>query len=257
MFVVLSPAKNLDYESASPVAQTSQPVFLEQAQDLVHVCRQLSVQELASLMKISDKLAALNVARFGQWQLPIDPAQAKQAIYAFNGDVYTGLDAYTLAPDAIEFAQQRIHILSGLYGLLRPLDLMLPYRLEMGTRLQQAKGKNLYEFWGDTITNELNQRMAAVGSSTLVNLASQEYFKSVKPKLLQAEVITPVFKDFKNGDYKVISFYAKKARGMMARYIAEHQLQDAEALKAFDVDGYRFHPAFSSAQEWVFTRDNA
>ena len=254
MLAVVSPAKNLDYESNLPSLDVTQPRLLDNAEELVKVCRQLSPQQLGSLMKISDKLAGLNAARFEQWQRPFNEENARPAMFAFNGDVYTGLDAVSLNSEAINTAQQQLRILSGLYGVLRPLDLMQPYRLEMGTKLDNPKGKNLYEYWGDTITELLNDDLARLGSSTLVNLASNEYFSSVKPKALNADIITPVFKDEKNGQYKVISFYAKKARGLMARFIVNQKPKSVSDLKEFDASGYRFNEAMSSDKQLVFCR---
>jgi len=254
MLAVVSPAKNLDYESNLPSLDVTQPRLLDNAEELVKVCRQLSPQQLGSLMKISDKLAGLNAARFEQWQRPFDEENARPAMFAFNGDVYTGLDAASLNSEAINTAQQQLRILSGLYGVLRPLDLMQPYRLEMGTKLDNPKGKNLYEYWGDTITELLNDDLAKLGSSTLVNLASNEYFSAVKPKALNADIITPVFKDEKNGQYKVISFYAKKARGLMARFIVNQKPKSVSDLKEFDASGYRFNEAMSSDKQLVFCR---
>ncbi|MBH94077.1 MULTISPECIES: peroxide stress protein YaaA [Idiomarina] len=254
MLAVVSPAKNLDYESNLPSLDVTQPRLLDNAEELVKVCRQLSPQQLGSLMKISDKLAGLNAARFEQWQRPFNEENARPAMFAFNGDVYTGLDAVSLNSEAINTAQQQLRILSGLYGVLRPLDLMQPYRLEMGTKLDNPKGKNLYEYWGDTITELLNDDLARLGSSTLVNLASNEYFSAVKPKALNADIITPVFKDEKNGQYKVISFYAKKARGLMARFIVNQKPKSVSDLKEFDASGYRFNEAMSSDKQLVFCR---
>lgn len=254
MLAVVSPAKNLDYESELPKLSVTQPRLLDNAEELVKVCRKLSPQQLGSLMKISDKLAGLNAARFEQWQRPFDETNARPAMFAFNGDVYTGLDAANLSKDAIDTAQKQLRILSGLYGVLRPLDLMQPYRLEMGTKLDNAKGKNLYEYWGDTITQLLNEDLAELGSSTLVNLASNEYFSAVKPKVLKADIITPVFKDEKNGQYKVISFYAKKARGLMVRFIVNQKPQSVSDLKAFDANGYGFNEAMSNDKQLVFCR---
>lgn len=254
MLAVVSPAKNLDYESNLPSLDVTQPRLLDNAEELVKVCRQLSPQQLGSLMKISDKLAGLNAARFEQWQRPFNEENARPAMFAFNGDVYTGLDAASLSSEAIDTAQQQLRILSGLYGVLRPLDLMQPYRLEMGTKLDNPKGKNLYEYWGDTITQLLNDDLAKLGSSTLVNLASNEYFSAVKPKALNADIITPVFKDEKNGQYKVISFYAKKARGLMARFIVNQKPKSVSDLKEFDASGYRFNEAMSSDKQLVFCR---
>lgn len=255
MLFVVSPAKNLDYETPPATQDYTQPQLLDDTQELVERCRELSPQELGSLMKISDKLAGLNAARFSEWQLPFTPENAKQAVFAFNGDVYTGFDAASLDTKALQYAQDHMRILSGLYGLLRPLDLMQPYRLEMGTRLQNERGKDLYQFWGDRITEQLNQDLAQLDQSVLVNLASNEYFKSVNPKTLRASIITPVFKDTKNGQLKVISFYAKKARGMMARYIVEKRPQTVEALKGFDHAGYYYDDSLSSDNELVFCRD--
>jgi cytoplasmic iron level regulating protein YaaA (DUF328/UPF0246 family) len=205
-------------------------------------------------MGISDKLGVLNYDRYQEWSTPFTEDNAKQAVLAFNGDVYTGLDANSFKADEFKFAQKHLRILSGLYGLLKPLDLMQPYRLEMGTKFANQRGKDLYQFWGETITEALNKQLKSVKSDVLVNLASNEYFKSVKPKLLNAEVITPVFKDWKGDKYKIISFYAKKARGLMAAYIIKNKLTDVEAIKGFDYEGYCFNEGMSSAKEWVFTR---
>lgn len=254
MLIVLSPAKNLDFDSPSPVSEHTQPQLLQQAQMLVNVCRDLSPAQLASLMSISDKLATLNAERFNEWRLPFSLDNAKQAVMAFNGDVYAGLDASSLGREDIPFLQRHLRILSGLYGILRPLDLMQPYRLEMGTRLSNPRGSDLYQFWGDLITETLNQALAEQGDNVLINLASNEYFKAVNRRVLNAMVVTPVFKDWKNGQFKVISFFAKKARGMMARYIIQHQLSEVRQLKAFDVAGYAFDAEQSSETELVFTR---
>ena len=254
MLAVISPAKKLDVESPVSVEYTTECNLLDQAEILIERCRQLTPDQIATLMKLSDKLAGLNAARFGDWQLPFTPDNAKPALYAFQGDVYVGLDAESLTPPAVDFAQQHLRILSGLYGLLRPLDLMQAYRLEMGTKLDNVRGKDLYAFWGDRITAELNQVLAEQDSKVLVNLASTEYFKSVKPKALNAEIITPVFKDWKGDKYKIISFYAKKARGMMVRYIIDNQLTEPEQLKGFDTDGYQYNEAMSQGNEMVFTR---
>lgn len=210
MLAVVSPAKNLDYESDLPELNVTQPRLLDNAEELVEVCRQLSPQQLGSLMKISDKLAGLNAARFQEWQRPFNEDNARPAMFAFNGDVYTGLDAASLNSEAINTAQKQLRILSGLYGVLRPLDLMQPYRLEMGTKLDNPKGKNLYEYWGDTITQTLNDDLAELGSSTLVNLASNEYFSAVKPKALNADIITPVFKDEKMVNIKSSVFMPRR-----------------------------------------------
>lgn len=256
MIVVISPAKTLDFETPATTSEFSQAKLLTESQTLINRCQHLSMQDIASLMKVSDKIAGLNVARFAQWATPFSlDNDAKQCLFAFKGDVYTGLDAETLSDKTLQYTQNNLRILSGLYGLLRPLDLMLAYRLEMGTRLDNERGTNLYQFWGELITEQLNANLAAQESTHLVNLASNEYFKAVKVKSLKATVITPIFKDQKNGQYKVISFYAKKARGLMARYIMENELTEVEQLKGFSVDGYYFVEAGSNATELLFQRD--
>lgn len=257
MLVVISPAKTLDYETPAITASYSLPDYLDDSAELISQLRQLSPPEVSDLMGISAKLGDLNFGRYLNWQPEFTPDNAKQSVLAFKGDVYTGLDAESLSEEQLQWAQNHLRILSGLYGLLRPLDLMQPYRLEMGTKFANTRGKNLYEFWGDKVTEGLNRELGALGGQVLVNLASNEYFKSVKPKGLNAEVITPVFKDWKNDKYKIISFFAKKARGLMSRYIIEHQIEDHEQLKQFDVAGYSYNPAMSSAREWVFTREAA
>lgn len=256
MITVISPAKNLDYETPAPHKNFTQAELLSHSQELIEVCRTLSAQDLSSLMKISDKLAGLNVARFTEWQTPFNESNAKQAIYAFNGDVYVGLDAASLSEDTLNYAQNHLRILSGLYGILKPLDLMMAYRLEMGTKLANSRGANLYQFWGSIIAEKLNEVFALQNTSTLVNLASNEYFKAVDKKALKGEIITPVFKDCKNGQYKVISFYAKKARGLMARYLMEQQVTTMEQLLAFDCAGYYFsEEQTKKANEPVFLRE--
>jgi cytoplasmic iron level regulating protein YaaA (DUF328/UPF0246 family) len=254
MLVVVSPAKNLDYQSPLATAEFSQPELLVDSAELIERCLQLTPADLSSLMGISDKLAGLNAARFAQWSQPFTADNARQAVLAFNGDVYTGLDAASFSDTDFNFAQSHLRILSGLYGVLKPLDLMQAYRLEMGTKLDNCRGKNLYEFWGNIITNKINDALAAQGDNVLINLASNEYFKSVNKKQLNATVITPSFKDWKNGQYKMISFYAKKARGLMARYIIQNQLSELEQLKAFDLDGYQFNAELSKGNDFVFTR---
>lgn len=257
MLLVVSPAKNLDYDSPLATEQFSQPELLEHSQLLIKQCKKLTPADISSLMGISDKLAGLNAARFGEWATPFTQENARQAILAFNGDVYTGLDAKSFSEKDFVFAQQHMRILSGLYGLLKPLDLMQAYRLEMGKKLDNDRGSNLYQFWGDIIAEHLNAAIEAQGDNVLINLASNEYFKSVKKKSLKAEVITPAFKDWKNGQYKMISFFAKKARGLMARYIIENQITDVEQLKGFDVAGYQYSTELSKANDWVFTRKEA
>ncbi|MFU8783975.1 peroxide stress protein YaaA [Aliidiomarina sp.] len=255
MLFVVSPAKNLDYDSAAPVDDYTQPELLDEAAALVKVCRQFSPHELSELMGISDKLAGLNAARFSEWRTPFSTSKAKQAVFAFNGDVYTGLDAASLSEEDWQYGQKHMRILSGLYGVLKPLDLMLPYRLEMGTKLKTSRGKDLYSFWGDTITQKLNQTLDHLHTDTLINLASNEYFKAVKTDSLQAKVVTPVFKDTKNDKLKVISFYAKKARGLMARYIIEKKPNSVADLQSFDEAGYSFNAELSNDKELVFCRD--
>jgi hypothetical protein len=255
MLTVISPAKTLDFETAPTTRRSTRPQFLERAAELVKEARELSPGDLRELMGVSDKIAELNHRRFMNWSEPFTLDNAKQAILAFKGDVYTGLEAETLSAGQLQFAQQHLRILSGLYGLLRPLDLMQPYRLEMGIRFATPGGKNLYEFWGDSLTRALNTQLGKSGSRVLVNLASNEYFKSLQPDALDGEIITPVFKDLKGGRYKVISFYAKKARGQMARYIIDNELNEPDGLRRFRRDGYRYNKAESTAREPVFTRD--
>ncbi|GAB2904303.1 peroxide stress protein YaaA [Microbulbifer echini] len=257
MLIVISPAKTLDYESDIPALETTQPNFLKESAALIQELRALSPQQISSLMKVSDKLGVLNYDRFQTWKRPFTDKNARPALLAFKGDVYTGLAAETMGKRDFSYAQKHLRMLSGLYGLLRPLDLMQPYRLEMGTRFANSRGKNLYEFWGEEITEELNEQLHKLKSHELVNLASNEYFKSVKPKVLNAEVITPHFKDLKNGQYKMISFFAKKARGMMSRWAIDQRVKKAQELKGFDVAGYQFNPDMSSERDWVFTRDEA
>ena len=253
MLFVISPAKNLNENQTAPVAAYSQPDLLADAAVLMDELRRLAPQDIAKLMHVSDKIALLNAERNAAWQPPFTPEIAKQAVYLFNGDVYEGLAAESQPPAGVDYLQAHLRILSGLYGLLRPLDLIQPYRLEMGTALANPRGKNLYEFWGDTIAEALNRALAEQQTDTLINLASQEYFKSVSGKL-KARLITPVFKDEKNGQYKVISFYAKRARGLMVRYAAEQQISEPEELKAFDLEGYAYNAAASNEKEWVFLR---
>lgn len=258
MLLVVSPAKTLDYESEIPLDESAftHPTMLEDSQELVDQLKEYTPAQIGTLMKLSDKLAVLNSTRFEQWKKPFTVQNARPAVYAFKGDVYTGLDAYSLTKQDMAFAQKHLRLLSGLYGLLKPLDLMQAYRLEMGTKLDNPRGKDLYAFWGEKITDALNGDLKAKGD-VLINLASNEYFKSVKKKSLNAEIVTPVFKDEKNGQYKVISFFAKKARGMMAAYIIKNRIKKPEDIKSFDVAGYKFNAAASSETEWVFMRSEA
>lgn len=254
MLVIISPAKTLDFETAPILETFTQPEFMDDAATLVDQLKSLTAGEVGKLMKLSDKLAQLNYERYRAWQPPFDLANAKQAVLAFKGDVYTGLDADSLSIDDLNWAQDHLRMLSGLYGLLKPLDLMQPYRLEMGTKFANSRGENLYDFWGSDITEALNSALAAQGDDLLINLASNEYFKAVKPKLLNGNIITPQFKELRGDIYKIISFSAKKARGLMSRFIIENRIRDAEQLKSFDLDGYSFNPELSKGNEWVFSR---
>ena len=252
MLIVLSPAKSLDLETPSTTKHHTTPDFLDRSSQLIEVLRRYSPGQISELMDLSDTLAHLNVGRYASWGE--DPSEARQAIMTFNGDVYAGFDARSLKASQLAFAQDHVRILSGLYGVLRPFDLIHPHRLEMGTRLETAKGKDLYAFWGDSVTEALNEAIAASGAEALVNLASEEYFKSVKPKKLSVPLITPVFEEWKGGKYKIISFFAKRARGMMARYAAVKGITEAAKLKRFKVDGYAFDKKASSHTTWVFRR---
>lgn len=257
MLIVISPAKTLDFESPANTKSKTIPEFLDNSQRLIEALRELSPADISGLMGVSDKIANLNFDRFLNWHTPFDTNNAKQAVLAFKGDVYTGLNAAEFNAAQFKFAQKHLRILSGLYGMLRPLDLMQPYRLEMGTKFANERGKNLYEFWGDTITEALNRQLKRSKSNVLLNLASNEYFKVLQPKAINADIITPVFKDLKGGKYKIISFYAKKARGLMSAYIIKNQLDDVENIKRFDSEGYRYNALMSTAREWAFTRDHA
>ena len=255
MLTVLSPAKTLDYETAPITQSATLPRFMDQSALLVEDARGLNPDDIRALMGVSEQIAHLNHERFMNWQSESTSDNAKQAVLAFKGDVYTGLQAETLSEDDLDFAQTRLRILSGLYGLLRPLDLMQPYRLEMGLRFTNQRGKNLYEFWGEQLTDTLNADLVSAKTEVLINLASNEYFKAVKPKLLNADIITPQFKDLKNGQYKMISFFAKKARGLMARYIIDNRITEPEALKSFSEAGYYYSDEQSQGDQWVFLRD--
>ena len=254
MLMLISPAKTLDFETPAKTKVSTEPDFLAHSQQLIDELKQLSPAEVSGLMGISDKLGQLNAERFLDWHTPFNASNAKQAVLAFKGDVYTGLDAESFTSKEFSFAQKHLRILSGLYGLLRPLDLIQPYRLEMGTRFGNERGDNLYHFWDGVLTDAVNQQLKKLKSQVLVNLASNEYFKSITKGELNADIITPVFKDFKNGKYQIISFYAKKARGLISAYAIKNRLTDVEDIKGFDVDGYAYNDAMSSAREWVFTR---
>ncbi|SFR58726.1 hypothetical protein SAMN04488073_3177 [Marinobacter gudaonensis] len=254
MLMVISPAKTLDYESPLATERYTQPDFLDDACELVDQLKELEPHQISNLMSISDKLGQLNAERFHNWHTPFTPENARQAVLAFKGDVYTGLDAESFSEQDFEFAQNHLRMLSGLYGVLKPLDLMQPYRLEMGTRFENKRGKDLYEFWGSKITEEVN-RLLAADDGVLVNLASNEYFKAVRKKELDGRLVTPQFKDWKNGQYKMISFYAKKARGLMCRYAIQNRITQANDLKGFNLEGYYFSEDQSDNNNWVFLRD--
>lgn len=259
MLILISPAKTLDFETPTSIKRFSQPDLLSDTEKLVNQLRHLSPSEISSLMKVSDKLGKLNADRFKAWQSDFDDTNAKQALLAFQGDVYQGMNVARFGVEDFDFAQEHLRILSGLYGVLRPLDLIQPYRLEMGTKLTHAKLQELstdtlYEFWADKLTISINQQLEKLERKTIINLASNEYFKALNQKLLLANIVTPVFKDWKNGRYKIISFYAKKARGMMAAYIIKNRLQNPEDLKDFNNAGYSYKDELSNKQNLVFTR---
>lgn len=256
MLFVLSPAKTLDFESPTPAGlKLSKPAFVAQSAQLVQTLRERSAADLAQLFGVSDAIATLNQQRFAQWSTRFGASNARPAVLAFNGDVYEGLDAKRLSPSQLQWANQHVAILSGLYGVLAPLDWMQPYRLEMGTALANARGRNLYQFWGDAIAKHLNQWQASEAKPVLVNLASQEYFKAVDRKVLRARVVQCVFEDFKGGKYKVISFLAKRARGLMVRYAVTKQVTTVRGLQGFGLEGYRFDASVSDEQTLVFRRD--
>ncbi len=260
MLILISPAKTLDFETPAKHNRFSQPAFLSDTETLVEQLKTLSAAEISSLMKISSKLGELNAERYQTWQPTFDDNNAKQALLAFRGDVYQGLNADSFDRADFDFAQEHLRILSGLYGVLRPLDLIQPYRLEMGTKLAHAKLQNLsantlYDFWQDKLAHAINQQLDRLDNRIIVNLASNEYFKALKPKLLTGEIVTPVFKDWKNGKYKIISFYAKKARGMMSAYIIKNRIKKTEDIKGFNEAGYGFNNELSDDNNLVFTRD--
>ncbi|MGA8515933.1 MAG: peroxide stress protein YaaA [Burkholderiaceae bacterium] len=255
MLFLLSPAKSLDYDTLVPTAVPySQPQFVKQSAELISILKAQSPQQIASLMDLSDPLAALNVARYQAWQPKFTGKNSKQAILAFNGDVYEGLDAKTLGKDDLDWAQRHVGMLSGLYGVLRPLDYMQPYRLEMGTALPNAQGSNLYRFWGAHIANYVNTHLVADKTPIVVNLASKEYFKSVDRKVLKARVVECVFEEFKPGGYKIVSFFAKRARGLMARFAIEKRITTVKKLKSFHAEGYAYSAAASEPDRLVFRR---
>jgi cytoplasmic iron level regulating protein YaaA (DUF328/UPF0246 family) len=254
MLIFLSPAKSLDYKTPPQVATHTQPAFLKQSEILIKQLRKLSPADIANLMDLSDPLALLNFNRYADWKLPFTPENAKQAVLAFDGDVYDGLAAKTLSAADLDFAQQHVRILSGLYGILKPLDLMQPYRLEMGTKFANKGGKDLYAFWGERLLDAINAELATMPRPVAVNLASEEYFKAAVGRKFKGQLIQPVFEDWKSGKYKIISFYAKRARGLMTRYAVLNRLDEPEGLKEFDYDGYAFAAEASDDKTWVFRR---
>ena len=255
MICILSPAKSLDFENKAPINRYSQSSFLNESQKIVDKLIEYSPSEISELMNISTDLGLLNANRYQNWKLPFDLNNAKQAIYAFTGDVYKGLDALSLNDDSINYAQSNLKLLSGLYGIIKPLDLIQAYRLEMGTKISVGDKHSLYDFWSNTITSELNNELEATKSNYLLNLASNEYSKSINLKNLNTEVISPVFKDWKNGKFKIISFYAKRARGLMARFFIENRINSIDDLNSFQSDGYIFNEELSSLNTPVFTRN--
>lgn len=255
MLIIISPAKKLDFESLPQTDEFTIPDCLEDAAELIETLKPYSPEDLQKLMHLSKNLAQLNYDRYHDWHLPFNPQNAKQALLTFKGDVYAGMNVESFSEQDLMFTQDHLRILSGLYGLLRPLDLMQPYRLEMGTRLENKRGKNLYEFWAGRITELLNKQLADSVSDTLINLASNEYYKSVNPKQINGTIITPVFKEKKDDSWKVIGIYAKKARGMMSAFILKNRLQKAEDIKAFNEAGYQYNETLSDKNNWVFSRD--
>jgi len=256
MLIVISPAKSLDFKTPSVISNYTIPEILTESEKLVSRLKTMSPKQLSTLMGISADLGELNFKRYQEWQLPFIPENAKQAVLAFSGDVYQGLQAATLSEEKLMLAQSKLRILSGLYGVLKPLDIIQPYRLEMGTKLKYYKSKDLYSFWNLLITKKINEAVAESGSNVLVNLASVEYFKSIDRKKLKAEIITPDFKEFKNDNFIMISFFAKRARGLMTRFILEHNISEPADLLAFDSEGYSFNSRLSKPGNPVFTREN-
>jgi len=254
MKIVISPAKTLDFEKKYPSTISTMPLFTKDAENLILQLRKLSIKDIANLMDISDKLAELNYRRFADWHLPFTAENSKQAIFAFRGDVYEGFDADTLTPTELARTQSNLRILSGLYGLLKPMDLIQPYRLEMGSKFENNKGKNLYEYWGVRISKQLDKEMQENGDKILLNLASNEYFKAIQPQKIKAKIITAHFKEEKNGKYSIVSFYAKKARGLMSRFIIQNEIDKIEDIKAFDLENYTINESLSDESNYVFTR---
>ena len=256
MLILVSPSKTLDFNTRLKTKTHTQPVFLKESRQLVSQLKQLTPAELSSLMNISDKLGTQNFLRFNEWKTPFNLDNARQALFAFKGDVYAGIEAESFTSQDLKFAQQHLRILSGLYGVLKPLDLVQAYRLEMGTRLKNSKGDNLYEFWGSKITDQINLDLQKSKSRHLINLSSNEYFQSLQVNSIDAKIITPVFKEYNKGKYKVLSFFVKRARGRMAAYIIRNRLKKPEAIKDFNLDGYKYSSTDSTATNWVFKRKN-
>jgi cytoplasmic iron level regulating protein YaaA (DUF328/UPF0246 family) len=254
MITIISPSKTQDFSSNGVPDLRSQPALLEQSEVLVKEMRKKSAEDISKLMDVSDKIAELNYGRFQSFSTPFSPENAKQALFAFKGDVYTGIDIENYKQKDLEFAQEHLRILSGLYGLLRPLDLIQPYRLEMKIKLRNPRGKDLYTFWGNRLTEALNSALTEQKNPVLVNLASNEYFKAINKKELEADIVTPVFKEFKNGKYSIIAIFAKKARGLMTDFIIKNKIEQPEKLKTFNLERYEFSEAHSDAKEWVFIR---
>ncbi len=254
MITIISPAKTLDYKSDTKIKTYTQPIFIDKSRILLNELRKLNPGDIESLMKVNHELAVLNFERFLAWKTPFNLENAKQALLTFKGQVYIGLDAKSLSEDDLLFAQNHLRILSGFYGILKPLDLMQAYRLEMGISLKNPEGKNLYEFWGDSITKAINNELMGHKYKVLINLASNEYYKTIKPKDTKGEIITPVFKETKGNEFKVVTIYAKTARGLMSRFIIKNRIENPEDIKAFDSEGYLFNPDLSTKKEWVFTR---
>ena len=254
MITIISPAKNLDFKSLSQTKKYSYPVFMDNSRILIKKLQKLNPKDIAKLMKVNDAIAFLNFERFLSWRTPFNIDNSKQALLAFKGQVFIGLDAKSLTENDLLYAQDHLRILSGLFGILKPLDLIQAYRLEMGTPLKNPTGKNLYKFWGSKINEVINEELAKQKSKVLINLASNEYYKAIKPKMIQGEIITPVFKEEKGNDFKVVTVYAKTARGLMSRFIIKNKIDNPEDIKAFDMAGYLFNRDLSNDKEWVFTR---
>ena len=254
MITIISPAKNLNVSKQKSTFSYTLPDFLDEAHHLVNELRTMNTSDIAKLMEVNHKIAELTFQRYASWSLPFNRDNAKEAILMFNGEVYNGLKASDLSEDEMMFAQEHVRILSGLYGVLRPLDLIQPYRLEMGKKLETSNASTLYEFWNTKISEKLNQELSKMNDPVLINLASNEYFKSVKPDLIRARIVEPVFKELKGDSYKTIAVYAKKARGLMTRFIIQNKLRDVEQLKLFDTEGYFYNENLSDKNVWVFTR---